>query len=291
MSTKRRGWIVPYLEFDYLTLLFFHPFSHSRLCLCVFFAPNYIIQENFYFCACVCVCVCLFIRFFFLLSIDVVAFALVRGAISVYSYISYRSFFRLLLSFHGNCRWFSAKRLKLWANVCRLNWLRGVRISLYLYLSLCVCVCVVVGRHCNRYYYVRYQTISIIGYQNCCRTWWWHCCYCLFSLCVWLLALLSPPPKPIFRCAICYAQFHTKTPNMYTYYKYSTFLRQIRAYLYFRFNLTFQFCHIVFSLSLSLLLSPYAAVGMRGKESSARLPYLIFFDWCHNGNSIRTSGF
>lgn len=52
---------VSYPEFDYLTLLFFSIHSHSRLFLCVFFAPNYIIQENFYFCACVCV----LIRFFF----------------------------------------------------------------------------------------------------------------------------------------------------------------------------------------------------------------------------------
>lgn len=30
------------------------------------------------------------------------------------------------------------------------------------------------GRSCDCYYYVRYQTINIIGYQNYTSTWWWH---------------------------------------------------------------------------------------------------------------------
>lgn len=287
---------VSYPRMRLLNAPFFSIHSHSRLFLCVFFAPK---LHNSGKLLLLCLCVCVFIRFFSSLcvspiSIGIVAFALVRGAILAYSYISYRSFFFLAgCYFH-----FMAIVVDFPLNDSNCERTFGgwigceVCVSLYLSLSIYLRVCVVVGRHCNRYYYVRYRTISIIGYQNCCRTWWWHCCYCLLSLCVCVCFGFVRPSKPIFRCAICYAQFHTETLNIYTH---TTNIR----HFFVRFELICIFVSIshfnfvtLFSLSLSRARSQSrSGVGVRGKGSSARLPYLIFFDWCHNSNSIRTLGF
>lgn len=164
-------------------------------------------------CLCTCVCVCLFIRFFFFspstlspLLLSKVLFQSTRIFHIVLFFACYFHFMAIVVDFPlngSNCeRTF-------------VGWIGcEVCVSLYICISLCVCVCVcvVVGRHCNRYYYVRYQTISIIGYQNCCRTWWWHCCYCLFSLCVCDCWLCCRHPRSLF--SDVQSVTHNSTPKL-----------------------------------------------------------------------------
>lgn len=118
------------------------------------------------------------------------------------------------------------------------------------------------GRSCDCYYYVRYQTISIIGYPNYSWAWWWHWlrAYCLYSWIVIRYGFIHPEAY----YPICYSQMShahtTPTTSRSRLGKSVGYFLRVRVsassglICIFVWNLTFQFRHIVVIFLLSTFL-------------------------------------
>lgn len=103
---------------------------------------------------------------------------------------------------------------------------------------------------------------------------------------VCLARMLLFTPKLIFRYAICYAQF-----NCLTFGRNFSGCRIELIYIFVSI-LHFNFVTWVYFFSLYGRWYIYVAcMHVYYVRLPSRLPYLIFFDWCHNSNSILTLGF
>lgn len=115
------------------------------------------------------------------------------------------------LSFDSNCHWLSTKRFKHLSE--RYHFAAGRKSEECFLRERCVCVCVycagafmvLAPASFGCYYYVRYQTINIIGYQN--YTWTWRQHWLLLfvlrlaftSTCILFTTVPFLHSKPIFR--------------------------------------------------------------------------------------------